>query len=552
MPVKIIPPTPSAYPYPLLIKHVLHASMVRSPDQEIVYRDFRRHTYQEFRERIGRLASGLSQIGVDQGDVVAILEWDSDRYHECYFAIPMMGAVMQTVNVSLIPDDIGYTINDSGATTVLFNADFLPLMEKLKPHLKAVKTYVLMHDRPEPPQTDFPIKCEYEALLSLGSPYFPFPDFDENACATLFHTTGTTGRPKGVHFSHRQIMLHALTGLVEYGQAPRQGHSHRDDVYMPMTPMFHVHAWGYPYTQTMMGTKLVFPGRYSPEIFLKLIETEKVTLTHCVPTILQMLLSAPGSEKVDLSHLTMTVGGSALPPALARAALARGIDVFSGYGLSETCPMLAVAHVKSQHLGRDFEEEVRYRTATGIATPMVDLRVVDENMAEVPHDGEAVGEIVARAPWLTTGYLNNPEASEVLWGGGYLHTGDVASIDADGYLRIADRLKDVVKSGGEWISSILLENIIMEKKGVKRAAVIAMKDVKWGERPLALVVLEPDHVGKIGEDDIRLHVASYVERGLISKIAIPENVTFTPDLPLTSVGKVDKKKLRADYLRLAA
>ena len=245
----------------------------------------------------------------------------------------------------------------------------------------------------------------------------------------------------------------------------------------------------------------------------------------------------------------MVVGGSALPPSLARAALARGIDVFAGYGLSESVPDAdGGASSSRKHLGGDFEEEVRYRTTTGIAAPMVDLRVVDENMADVPHDGEAVGEIVVRAPWLTMGYLNNPEASEVLWGGGYLHTGDVASIDPDGYIRISDRLKDIVKSGGEWISSILLENIIMEKKGVRRAAVIAMKDVKWGERPLALVVLEPDHVGKIGEDDIRLHVASYVERGLISKIAIPENVTFAEELPLTSVGKVDKKKLRASYL----
>ncbi len=195
----------------------------------------------------------------------------------------------------------------------------------------------------------------------------------------------------------------------------------------------------------------------------------------------------------------------------------------------------------------DFEEELAYRTRAGIATALVDLRVVDENMAEVPHDGESVGEIVVRAPWLTTGYLNNPEASEVLWGGGYLHTGDVASIDPDGYVRIADRLKDIVKSGGEWISSIQLENMIMEKPGVQRAAVIPIKDVKWGERPLALVILHPEHVGKIGEDDIRLHVASYVERGLISKIAIPENVTFVVELPLTSVGKVDKKKLRAHY-----
>ena len=548
MPVRIIPPTPSAYPYPLLIKHLLHAPMVRSPDQEIVYRDLRRHTYRTFRERIGRLASGLSQIGVDQGDVVAVLEWDSDRYHECYFAVPMMGAVLQMVNVSLPPEDIAYTINDSGATTVLFNADFLPLMERLKDHLKAVKTYVLMHDRPEPPKTDFPIKCEYEALLSLGSPYYPFPDFDENACATTFHTTGTTGRPKGVFFSHRQLVLHTLTDLVEYGLTPSQGRFHRDDVYMPMTPMFHVHAWGCPYTATLSGVKLVFPGRYTPEMFLKLIGTEGVTFTHCVPTILQMVLAAPGSESVDLSHLKMVIGGSALPTALARAALARGIDVFSGYGQSESGPMLAGAHLKPQHLGGDFDEEVRYRTSAGIAAPMVNLRVVDENMADVPHDGESCGEIVVRTPWLTMGYLNNPEASEVLWGGGYMHTGDVASIDRDGYLRISDRLKDIVKSGGEWISSIFLENIIMEKPGVRRAAVLGIKDVKWGERPFALVVLHADHVGKIGEDDIRLHVASYVERGVISKIAIPENVRFTDDLPLTSVGKVDKKKLRADYL----
>ena len=546
MPVKIIPPTPSAYKYPLLIKHLLHTPMVRSPDQEIVYRDLRRRTYREFRERIGRLASGLTQIGVDQGDIVAILEWDSDRYHECYFAIPMMGAVMQTVNVSLVPEDIAYTIIDSGATTVLFNADFLPLIEKLAPHLKAVKNYILMHDRPEPPKTDFPIKAEYETLLSVGSPYFPFPDFDENACATIFYTTGTTGRPKGVYFSHRQMVLHTLTGLVEYGLAPRHGRFHRDDVYMPMTPMFHVHAWGCPYAATLGGAKVVFAGRYEPDMFVKLIETEKVTFTHCVPTLLQMLLSAPGIDRVDLSHLKMVVGGSALPPALARAALARGMDVFAAYGLSEAGPTMTAAHLKSQHEG-SLKEEVRHRILAGIAVPLVDLRVVDENMADVPHDGEAVGEIVARAPWFSTGYLNNPEASEVLWGGGYLHTGDVASIDPDGYIRVADRLKDIVKSGGEWISSIQLENIIMEKPGVKRAAVIAMKDVKWGERPLALVLLEPDQVNEVGEDDIRLHVASYVERGIISKIAIPENVTFVAELPLTSVGKVDKKKLRVAY-----
>lgn len=548
MPVKIIEPTPSAYSYPLLIKHVLHAPMARSPDQEIVYRDLRRRTYRTFRERIGRLASGLHQIGVEQGDAVAVFDWDTDRYHECYFAVPMMGAVLQTINVSLTPDDIAYTLNDTRATTILFNVDFLPLIEKIKDKLTSVKTFVVMHDGPQLPSIDLPVRSEYEGLLNAGSPYFQFPDFDENACATVFHTTGTTGRPKGVHFSHRQLVLHTLAGLVEYGLTPTQGRYHRDDVYMPMTPMFHVHAWGCPYTATLGGSKLVFPGRYSPDIFLKLIRTEGVTFTHCVPTILQMLLGAPGSEEVDLSGLKMVIGGSALPTSLARAARARGIDIFSGYGLSEAAPMLTGAHVKTQHLGGDPEKELRYRTTAGIAAPLVDLRVVDENMADVPHDGESFGEIVVRTPWLTMGYLNDEAASEQLWAGGYLHTGDVASIDVDGYLRISDRLKDIVKSGGEWVSSISLENIIMEKKGVRRVAVIGVKDVKWGERPLALVVLEPDHVGRIMEEDIRLHVASYVEKGVISKIAIPEKIMFADDLPLTSVGKVDKKKLRVNRL----
>jgi fatty-acyl-CoA synthase len=547
MPGNLIEVTPSAYEFPLLIKHLLHSPLTRSPEQVIVYGE-RRHTYRQFRDRLGRLANALSDLGVGAGDVVAVLDWDSHRYHECYFAIPMMGAVLQTGNLALPSEQLLYSLNDTGATTLLLNVDFLPLIEPLASRLPKVSRYILLSDRPVLPTTTLPVAGEYEALIESSSPFFVFPDFDERTRATTFHTTGTTGKPKGVYFSHRQILLHAFSQLVELGVATAQGRLHRDDVYMPMTPMFHVHAWGTPYTATLSGCKMVFPGRYTPEMFLKLIEAEKVTFTHCVPTILQMLLMAPGSEKVDLSRLKMIVGGSALPPALARAALARGIDVFGGYGMSETCPGLSGAHLKSQHLGRDFEEEVHYRTSAGIAMPMVDLRVVDENMADVPHDGEAVGEIVVRTPWLTTGYLKNPEASEMLWGGGYMHTGDVASIDTDGYIRISDRLKDVVKSGGEWISSIFLENIIMEKKGVRRAAVIAIKDIKWGERPFALVVLEPDQVGKIVEDDIRLHVASYVERGLISKIAIPENITFTEDLPLTSVGKVDKKKLRQSYL----
>ena len=340
MPDHLIAFSPSAYQYPLLIKHLLHYPLAHSPDQEIVYRDLKRHSYRVFRERIGRLASGLTQIGVGQGEVVAVLDWDSHRYHECYFAVPMMGAVLQTVNLILAPEQLLFALNDARPSTMLVNSDFLPLVERLADKLPSVRRYVLLHDGKERPTTRLPIECEYEEMLEASSPFFQFPDFDENTRATTFHTTGTTGRPKGVYFSHRQLVLHTLAALVEYGLSPSQGRFHRDDVYMPMTPMFHVHAWGCPYTATMSGVKQVYPGRYAPDVLLRLIAQEGVTFTHCVPTILQMLLAAPSSKDVDLSKLKMIVGGSALPRSLARAALARGIDVFTGYGQSESCPIL--------------------------------------------------------------------------------------------------------------------------------------------------------------------------------------------------------------------
>jgi fatty-acyl-CoA synthase len=293
--------------------------------------------------------------------------------------------------------------------------------------------------------------------------------------------------------------------------------------------------------------KQVYPGRYAPKMLLQLIEREAVTFTHCVPTILQMLLTAPGSKDVDLSKLKMVVGGSALPRSLARAALQRGIDVFSGYGQSESGPILTCVHLKTQQLAGDFEQEVELRTKAGLPTPLVDLRVVDADMEDVPRDGKTPGEIIARGPWLTMGYLNNAEASEQLWAGGYLHTGDIATWDAEGCIHIVDRLKDIIKSGGEWISSIDLEDIILEKKGILRAAVIGVRDAKWGERPMALVVLDPEFTGKVEEDVIRDHVRSYVDKGIIAKLAVPERIMIVKELPLTSVGKIDKKVLREKY-----
>jgi len=541
--------SPSAYQYPLLVKHLLHYPMVHAPDQEIVYRDLRRHSYRVFRERIGRLASGLSQIG---GDVVAVLDWDSHRYLECYFAVPMMGAVLETVNLSLPPEALLFAMNDAAPSTVLVNADFLPLIEKMADKLPSVRKYVMLHDRKEQPTTRLPIECEYEEMLEANSPFFQFPDFDENTRATTFHTTGTTGRPKGVYFSHRQLVLHTLAIAAEYGPAPSQGRIHREDVYMPLTPMFHVHAWGSPYLYTMMGNKQVYPGRYAPDVLLGLIAREGVTSTHCVPTILQMLLSAPGSKDVDLSKLKMVVGGSAMPRALARAALDRGIDVFTGYGQSESAPMLSGVHLTTKQMSEDPETQAERRTCAGLPAPFVDLRIVDANMADVAHDGKTRGEIVTRAPWLTMGYLNDPAASEQLWAGGYMHTGDVATWDADGYIHIVDRIKDIIKSGGEWVSSIQVEDIISEKSGVVKAAVIAVKDAKWGERPMALVIVEPGFAGgaaEAAEEAIRAHVKTYVDKGVISKFAIPDRVMIVKELPLTSVGKVDKTVLRERHLR---
>ena len=539
--------TPSAYQYPLLIKQLLLMSMALSADQEIVYRDIRRHTYRQFRERIGRLASGLTGLGVQAGDVVAVMDWDSDRYHECYFAIPMMGAVLQTANIALSPEQVLFTLNDAGASTILVNSDFLPLLEKIANKLPNVRRFVLLNDRKVVPTTTLPIAAEYEALLESSSRFFQFLDFDENTRATTFHTTGTTGRPKGVYFSHRQLVLMVLSGLVAYGITPNQMHFHRDDVYMPMTPMFHVHAWGCPYTATTAGAKLVFPGRYTPDILLRMIKTEGVTFTHCVPTILQMLLNAPGINDVDLSRLKMIVGGSALPRALAKKAMERGIDVACGYGLSEAGPCVTTSHVTTGRLTGVIDQEVEYRTKAGMPGPMVDLRIVGANMEDVPHDGKATGEIIARAPWFTMGYLNNPEASEQLWAGGYMHTGDMGSMDSEGYLHITDRLKDVIKTGGEWVSSIDLEDILLQHEGISKAAVIAVKDEKWGERPLAVLVVHHDFAERIGHNDIRSHLDVYVKRGEISRFAIPERIVFVDVLPETSLGKIDKKKLRELY-----
>jgi fatty-acyl-CoA synthase len=541
-----IPVTPSAYSYPLLIKQLLYAPIAQTPRQEIVYRDLKRFTYADLRDRIGRLAGALTKIGVAPGDTVGVLDWDSNRFLEAFFAIPMMGVVMQTVNVRLSQEQIAYTIDHAGASTLLVNDEFVDLVQSLLPQLPKVKTLVVMSDREAPKTGDLQFVGEYEELLAAAQPDFEFPDFDENVQATTFYTTGTTGLPKGVYYSHRQLVLHAISELAVFGLAANQGRFHRDDVYMPITPMFHVHAWGFPWAATLAGVKQVYPGRYDPALLIKLIKTEGVTFTHGVPTILQMLLDAAAKANVDLTGLKMVIGGSALPKALAKQAMDRGVDVFAGYGMSETGPLLTVAHLQSSDLTGDPDQQVAIRARAGRSCPLVDLRVVDSDMKDTPRDGETSGEVVVRAPWLTNGYFNNAEASEQLWAGGYLHTSDIGVVTPDGYLQITDRIKDVIKTGGEWISSLQLEDIIMHRAGVAECAVIGVKDARWGERPLALIVRDPK-VEPVTEEDIKAHVMTYSDKGAISKFAIPQKILFVDALAKTSVGKFDKKALRAQY-----
>ena len=544
MPVKLIDTTPSAYAYPLLIKQLLHTPLAIAPEQEITYQGKVRYSYRRLAERIALLASGLEKTGVEMGQTVAIMDWDSHRYLECFFAVPMMGAILQTVNVRLSSEQILYTLNHAKADVLLINRDFFALLAPIANRLETVRAFVLIDDEPSAEEGPVSFAADYEGLLASGSADHEFPDFDENAQATVFYTTGTTGLPKGVYFSHRQLVLHTLGVATCVGSAAAHGRMHREDVYMPMTPMFHVHAWGFPYVATLLGLKQVYPGRYLPATLLQLLADEKVTFSHCVPSIMQMLLTHPQAETVDLSHWKVLIGGSAMSPALARAALDRGIDVLTGYGMSETCPVLTIAHLSSDDLLASPEQQVDLRAKTGLPLPLVDLRIVTAEMDDVAHDGVATGEVVARSPWLTQGYLDAPQASEELWAGGYLHTQDIGNIDARGYLKITDRIKDVIKTAGEWTSSLQLEDVVGKHEAVHEVAVIGVPDEKWGERPLALVVLKPGCEGTVTEHAIRNFSAHLIEATGISRHGVLLQVRFVKELLKTSVGKLNKRAMR--------
>ncbi|MDM8556691.1 fatty acid--CoA ligase [Desulfococcaceae bacterium HSG7] len=547
MPIRTISKTPSAYSYPLLIKNLLKPAQAYAPEQEIVYRNESRYNYRRFAKRVSKLANALGDIGVTSGNTVAVMDWDSHRYLECYFAVPMIGAILHTLNIRLSPEQLVYTINHAEDDVIIVHADFLPLLSAVRDQFKTEKKIVVIAQNSVVPETPLDVLGEYEALLSTQCSQYIFPDFDENAAATIFYTTGTTGLPKGVCFSHRQIVLHTygfMSGLCSYRSYASVDSG---DVYMPLTPMFHVHAWGMPYLFTMLGAKQVYPGKYEPGAILRLIEAEKVTFSHCVPTIMHMLLNDPTIDEVELAGWKVVIGGSAMPKGLCKEALARGINLFSAYGMSETCPLLTIANAKPYMLEWEAEKQIEVRCSTGMPVPHVDMEIIDPKGKPLPHDGKHTGEVVVRSPWLAQSYFKEPEKSEALWRDGWMHTGDVGYADNDGYLHITDRIKDVIKSGGEWISSLELEDIISRHEAVSEAAAIGVPDQKWGERPLVLVVIKPEFRDKVNGDALKVFFMEYVSKGVIPKFGVPNQIIIVDELAKTSVGKLNKKRLRKQY-----
>lgn len=541
---RVIPPADGAYQYPLLIKRLLMSGSRYEKTREIVYRDIMRYTYPELIERVSRLANVLTAAGVKAGDTVAVMDWDSHRYLECMFAVPMIGAVIHTVNVRLSPEQIVYTMNHAEDKFVLVNSEFVGLYQAMAGHLTTVEKTLLLTDLPEK-TADLPnLVGEYETLLAEASSEYEFEEFDENSVATTFYTTGTTGNPKGVYFSHRQLVLHTMGVATIVGSAERLLGT--DDVYMPITPMFHVHAWGMPYAATMLGIKQVYPGRYDPEMLVALWRNEKVTFSHCVPTIMQMVLNCKSAQDVDFSGWKIIIGGSSLTRSLYEAAKARGISLTGAYGMSETGPLISVAHINDQLRAGSEDERVTYKIKAGVPGILVDAAIVNEDGNFLPADGESMGELVLRAPWLTEGYFREPQKGAELWAGGWLHTGDVATLDSMGVIDIRDRIKDVIKTGGEWISSLALEDLCSRHPGVREVAVVGIADPQWGERPFALLVVREGH--SLDAKGLKEHLKPFVELGHINKWAIPHQIALVTEIPKTSVGKLDKKRMRLDIV----
>jgi 3-(methylthio)propionyl---CoA ligase len=523
---------------PLLITDLIRHADRHHGETEIVSKTveggIHRYNYREAHKRSRRLAKALAALGVKAADRVATLAWNGFRHFEVYYAVAGSGAVIHTINPRLFPDQIVYIANHAEDKFVFFDLTFLPLVEKLAPQLKTVKGYVLMTDPAHmPKQSSIPNLMCYETLLEAQDDKFDWPSLDERTAACLCYTSGTTGNPKGVLYAHRSTMLHAYAAAL-----PDALNLSARDVVLPVVPMFHVNAWGLPYSCALTGTKLVFPGPHLDGKSLhELFEAEHVTMSAGVPTVWLGLLNYMKESKLKFSTLKgVVIGGSACPPAMLRSFQEDyGVNVLHAWGMTEMSPLGTVCTFKEKHLKMDKEARYAVQAKQGRAIFGVDMRIVGGDGKELPMDGKAFGDLQVRGPWVITSYFKG-EGGDPLQDG-WFPTGDVATLDPDGYMQITDRSKDVIKSGGEWISSIDLENVAVAHPAIAEAAVIGVKHPKWDERPIVVAVKKP------GQELTKEELLKFFE-GKIAKWWMPDDVVFVAELPHTATGKLSKLTIR--------
>jgi len=532
---------------PLLISSLLGHAAQYHGDTEIVSRTVEgpdangtgavhRYTYAEAEARARKLAQALSRLGVSEGDRVGTFAWNGYRHFELYYGVSGMGAVIHTVNPRLFPEQLTYIVNHAEDASVFFDLTFAPLIAKLAPVCKAVRGWVVMTDRDHMPQIPIPNLLCYEELIAPENGRYEWPRLEENSASGLCYTSGTTANPKGVLFAHRSTVLHAYAASL-----PDVFNCSARSVILPVVPMFHVNAWGVPYMATLNGAKLVLPGAgLDGKSLYELFEAEGVTTTAGVPTVWLGLLAFMRENKLKFSTLkTAVVGGSACPPAMITEFRdAHGVNCQHAWGMTEMSPLGTMCTLKGKHLGQTQDKQFEVQVKQGRAICGVEMKIVDGEGRDLPRDGKAFGDLMVRGPWVLREYFKG-EGGDPLRDG-WFPTGDVATIDADGFMQITDRSKDVIKSGGEWISSIALENVAVAHPAIAEAAVIGVAHPKWDERPLAVAVKKP------GANVTRKEFIEFYD-GKVAKWWIPDDVIFVDQLPHTATGKLLKTKLRKDF-----
>jgi fatty-acyl-CoA synthase len=492
-------------------------------------------TFAEIGANANRLAHALAKLGIGDGDRVGTFMWNSQEHMEAYLAVPSMGAVLHTLNIRLFPEQLAYVINHAEDKVIIVDDSLVPVLSKIVPDLTSVQHFVVVGDGDTSSLGhDIPV-ARYHELVASEPDEYPWPEIDERQAAAMCYTSGTTGNPKGVAYSHRSSFMHSLAAMMPNAL----GFSERDRILL-IVPMFHANAWGIPYAAFLCGADLIMPGRFlQAEPLTRMVREERVTFSCAVPTIWADIFRYGEEHEIDLSTIRMIVcGGSAVPRSLMENFENKyGARIVQGWGMTETSPLAAVAHAPS-HVELGSADEMEWRCKTGRVVGGVELRIVDDRGQQLPWDAEAVGEIEVRGPWITGSYYRDPSPEK--FDDGWLRTGDVGTVTPDGYVQITDRAKDVIKSGGEWISSVELENLLMGHADVLEASVIGVPDPRWDERPLACVVRKPGS----GVDAAAL--ASYLG-GHVAKWQIPERWSFIDEVPKTSVGKFDKKVLRARH-----